>query len=218
MKRPIFLLFSVIGALSAIACGGKTTALEPASDAITDVSIEASGDAPGDDVRPPIDFARCSGVGSCILAAPGCCGAGCGRPKLSDFEAIEKGQADAFRSATCHEPAPPCPGCASRPDPNLQAACLAGRCAAIDIRVDAMSSCSSDADCTLRYAMCCQPCAATADYLLVAINPAKDADFRDAVCVGGLTPCPHCVATYPASEKATCDPTTHHCLVTPPIP
>ena len=77
--------------------------------------------------------------------------------------------------------------CAVMSNPNLGALCRAGHCTAVDVRTDATSACSVDADCMLRYGLsCCEPCVGRDDEL-VAIR--KDAVASLTFCApneGGL--------------------------------
>jgi hypothetical protein len=208
-----------------LACGGKTddggsgTYGDASSDVSADVSIDTTPipdvakDAPSD--GSPGDLAACTGGGQCELASPGCCGAPCGVPKLSDYVGIHKGNESAYKSLTCADPGgTPCPGCAVRPDPNLTAFCIGTRCTAIDVRTDPVSACKTDADCRLRYAPCCE-CGASDPHELIALAVSQASAYMNQVCDPSET-CAKCATAYPASEKAICDAATGHCMVSPP--
>lgn len=84
----------------------------------------------------------CTRNGDCVLTPASCCV--CGDPELGDYVAINGAHHNA---CVCQGPA--C-GCAVRPNPYLRATCKSGTCAGFDVQqLDALSACSSDADCTL---------------------------------------------------------------------
>lgn len=198
-----------VSALLLVACGGKTAGDVPSDASTSDTA--ATADAPRPDTA--IDFASCSQPGTCALATNGCCGT-CGTPKLADFTPINTARAAEFRAFTCTDPTPPCPGCATMEDPNLQAFCRGGRCTGVDIRTDALSMCTTDDDCALRYEACCE-CGASGDHTIIAIRRDKLGAYSTERCPP-MTGCPECAPTYPAEMRAACDPATKHCYVQTP--
>jgi hypothetical protein len=204
-RRPSHFAFAFVafGSLLAIgACGSRT--LDQGS---------TTGDASTDGAVDAADFSKCDGTTQCILATPGCCAA-CGPVTLASFVAIDATQAGAFRSATCTAPMP-CPNCASIPDPNFVAACRSGSCTAIDLRTDAISACTTDADCRLRWGGDCCECGAPL-YDLISIASANEAQLDAILCAPATTCTRHCAPSpYPTDKKPVCNPTTLHCEVSP---
>jgi hypothetical protein len=89
--------------------------------------------------------------------------------------------------------------------------CIEGHCQAIDIRQDKLTSCSTEAQCRLRWGTtCCEPCGTPAPAMLVAVN--SQVSYDQTVCGTG-TGCPDCVtAPYPTAARALCGP-DNHCTV-----
>jgi hypothetical protein len=199
---------ALVLAFSLVACGGKTTD-DATTDAAAPTDTATSADTRADS---GVDFAACSQPGTCMLATNGCCGV-CGTPKLSDLSPINTARAADFQKFPCSDPSPTCPGCATMNDPNLQAFCRGGRCTGVDLRADALSSCATDDDCTLRYEACCE-CGASGDSNIVAIRRDKLGAYSSERCPPS-TGCPECAPAYPSTLRAVCDPTTKHCAVRP---
>ena len=195
------------------ACGG-VSAPSTDGDGGDGGGYDSGGLDAGRDALDITTLESCEGPGTCVLGAPGCCGAGCGTPPLATFVPIHWDKQQALRDGTC-DPAQAgmCPGCASMPEPNYQAFCRSTKCEGVDVRTDAISSCTADTDCTLRYASCCEPCGAP-EFGLVALRPDARADFRAQVCLPNAGACSKCLVGYPATKKATCNTTTGHCVVT----
>jgi hypothetical protein len=187
-----------------LACGSRTLESSPDDASTADGASDGSSDA------TPESFLACTGSGGeCTLVYPSCCQK-CGTSVLSDFVAVNQSQSSAYHDYVC--PAPiPCPGCATMIDPNLVAFCRASSCAAVDVRTDEVSRCTTDADCTLRYASCCEPCGGS-DFGLIALSTSGVAEYRQQVCAPS-TACPKCLTTYPSTSHAVCDTTTGHCMV-----
>jgi len=110
----------------------------------------------------------------------------------------------------------------TRPDGAVFAYCATafggastGTCAVMNVVTDdAISGCTGDDECTLRWPGCCEcdPTAQSTDVLAMR----KDAvsNYTAAICGPVATPCPACAVAYPTGARAACDPTTHHCTVT----
>jgi hypothetical protein len=210
MLGRLFLIASFVSA--GIACGGVTFQPGNGSDGGSTGDDSGSG---GKDIDAAVaSLQKCEGPGTCILSATGCCGLTCGYSSVSQLVAIEWQKGDALRNATCDADGPvPCPGCAQAMDPNWQAFCRANECVGIDVRTDAISACTTDADCTLRYATCCQSCTATSGGPVVAVASTATLELQAQLCLPNSAPCPHCMPQYPTNVKAVCDPSTHHCAV-----
>ncbi len=160
--------------------------------------------------RPPIaqEFSLCDGPGQCTALTSGCC-APCGKPTLGHVQGVNIDRQPDFRAATCGDPDPGCPACATQLEPNLQAFCSANRCSALDIRAHAYSECASDTDCTLRYADCCGSCVPDVAKL-IALSQAHLLDYGAAVCKPDQC-LPACVQVMPERVRAVC--ATGHCAV-----
>ena len=164
----------------------------------------AAGSAPS--------WSWCQGPGWCEKQYNGCCYP-CGEEKIEDFTAVntDPAQVAAFRAAQCADPAPPCPGCMSKLNPNLAAVCRAQKCGMVDVRTDEMSACTSDADCMLRYSDCCEPCGAGTPDMLIALNAGQLGSYLGQVCGPMDGGCPPCVPSYPPDYVAFC--ASGHCRV-----
>jgi len=152
--------------------------------------------------------AQCDGPGQCMLASATCCGV-CGMPTLDDMVAINQSELDAYTAELCASN-PPCPGCASQPNPNLMAYCDSGQCVAADITNGALTECQDNTDCRLRWGLECCECGAQ-NGGLTAIAVAAESKLMQLVC-DPAADCPACVPSYPADAAALCD--AGHCIVT----
>jgi hypothetical protein len=191
------------------ACGGSTAQDLGSGDggAPRDGSAgDASADAPSLD-----DLEKCEAAGTCILGEAGCCGVGCGTPTLASFTPIHWDAQPTLRARTCSAPQP-CPNCATQLEPNFEAFCRSSKCTAIDVRTDAISACTADMDCALRYSTCCEPCGAP-DFGLLAMRADALSEYRSQVCLPNAGGCPKCAVTYPPGAHAVCDGATNHCAV-----
>jgi hypothetical protein len=158
---------------------------------------------------PPEWFA-CADTSECTIAEAQCCQF-CGPEKASDAIAFNSKYGESVATALCHGTPMPCPAvdCLLRPAYVLPF-CIEGRCQAIDIREDKLTSCSTEAECTLRWGtQCCEAC--TQDIgLLVAVN--AQVDYMSTVC-GNQAACPRCaIAEYPSNARALCG-SDNHCKV-----
>jgi Fe-S cluster biogenesis protein NfuA len=204
-------LLALVMSLTLVACGGKTE-LGP-DDASVDALADSSGDAIGDakpDVADAADFTSCGKAGDCLLAITGCC-AECGTAPLTSYAAIRRDASNAYRDAVCPVPTP-CPKCMTNVDPAFTAVCRGARCQAVDLRTDAMSACTKDSDCTLRFPGCCESCGGDASTLL-AVSKAGTGEYQQQICETPAPACPPCIPVYPDKAFAACDPTTKHCVV-----
>lgn len=193
-----------------VGCGGKTTEGPPVTVTDTSVSGDSVADTfPSGDTTP--DFVSCSEPGTCVLASTTCCGV-CGAPKITDVNAVNEKHVAAYNAAICPVPEP-CPDCPSAIEPNLQAFCRGGRCSAVDVRADDLSSCATDGDCMLRYEACCE-CGASGDFNIIALARSKASAYTTERCKA-MTACPECAPAYPATLRAVCDTATKHCAVRP---
>lgn len=187
MRRAI--LSSGAAIAIAVACGGTTV----------------GGDGGANDGGPSPDVTACKAAGECVIVPHSCCGQ-CGAATKSDMEAINATKLSAYRQSCAGTP---CPACFMQQDPNLQAVCVAGACKPLVVNADAMSACTTSADCQLRFAECCE-CGATGG--LIALAKGKLAAYHDAICAPDAT-CGKCLPLYPADAVAVCNTSTGHCEV-----
>ncbi|MFO0570532.1 MAG: hypothetical protein U0263_33140 [Polyangiaceae bacterium] len=147
---------------------------------------------------------KCSEPTDCALVTQDCCL--CGMPELTDFQAVNQAY-----TAQCSCQGPVC-DCATMPNPNLGATCKAGSCEGFDVRkVDALSMCSIDDDCTLRMGLtCCESCGSSESELIAVAKKSGDA-LHQAVCPSSPVGCPACMPQYPANKIAKC--VANHCQV-----
>ncbi|MFT3775746.1 MAG: hypothetical protein QM820_61145 [Minicystis sp.] len=184
--------FLLLAGLAAVACGGNVT-------------VSNTGGAGGSGVEP-IGFADCSGPGQCVLVTNGCCDT-CGEPTLGVLVPINGALATQFHTAVCPSQ-PPCPKCATQNNPNLFAYCEEGHCRGNDVRVDPVSDCTADDDCTLRDGLaCCESCFGDTSQLVAV---AKSANLSALLCAPGQA-CDECAPQYPDIASAIC--VSGHCEV-----
>ena len=193
---PLVLLF-------AGACGTRTLDETP-----NDAQVDAQSDADA-----PPDFLSCVGPGACMLLPKSCCGS-CGAATPTDMIGVASSRASAYRAFVCGDSA--CPACFMEQDPFLQSFCRDGACAPIDLHSDAMTSCTADADCALRYPSCCEPCGGPTSGLL-SLNKDRIVDYRAEICAPD-TVCPKCAVIYPTDRRAACDATGHCSVVATSAP
>jgi hypothetical protein len=218
MRRPLLrfasalALLVLLAPLALVACGTRT--IDPAGDVLDGATVDAKADSAGD--TPSTSYTSCGSFTgsetSCTLTTPGCCG-GCGTPALGDYVAVASNKLSEYRTSVCPDPgAVACPGCAVQENPNFQAICRTGGCVAVDVSKDQLSACTTNADCQLRYAACCEPCDAPATGL-IAIARSQSAAYAQAVC-DPAADCMGCAGpvAYPSGKRAVCN-ATKHCSV-----
>lgn len=196
----------------AAACGGQTSSGETQSDGgAGEASAGAGGGAGsggsagagagGAGGGAGVEFSSCTGDGQCVLRAPGCCGDPCGAAPLSAFAAINVNETQAFFDATCDQSggAIGCPACMSQRDPHFTARCASGQCQAVDVAP--LSTCATDADCSLRYGASCCPTGCDPSQL-IAVSQQVEAEIGEWSCGPNPVPCAACPA--PANVGAVC--------------
>jgi hypothetical protein len=224
MNRALLLGLTVLGLAVVCSCGGKTEVAPGSSQgggAGAAGSVGGSGGNAGSGGQAGHagvggsgggtggatgSWSYCAGPGWCLEQYNGCCPP-CGLEKISDLSGVNRdpAQIDAFRASQCSDPGPDCPNCMTETDPNLMSFCVSAQCQMIDVRTDAISSCTSDGDCVMRYADCCESCGAPNGSLLIAINAMKAGEYSAQVCdPNGGGGCPPCVPTYPPDWSAFC--------------
>jgi len=177
----------------ALACGcGKSASDDDAPDAGTASSWSA-----------------CAVNSECVLAPSSCCSP-CGKPGLSDVDAINQARSAEHGEDVCPSPTS-CPACATELNPDLHATCDGSRCRALDIRAQDASACTADDDCRVRATGCCECGGVTDAYALIAINTSEETLYSDLVCDPGRA-CPACAPVYPAGVTAVCA-ADGHCAV-----
>ena len=201
MRFPAFFLV-----LSLVACGGSVTS------ETTDASTSDSG-ASDTRVDSPTNVGfptTCSMPGMCALVPRSCCGA-CGQPTKTDQIAIPRDKYGDYRTLACSGDGGPvsCPDCAAAPDPELQAFCRSGSCEPVFVPSDAISACTTDADCVLVSGVCCGLC--DSERVLVAITKGKEGEFVNQICDPRVD-CAPCPTPTPIKSKTHCDMATKHCV------
>jgi hypothetical protein len=157
------------------------------------------------------EWLACSDTSECVLREASCC-PDCGLQDASRTLAFHRDYGDYVTRTVCGPIPPPCPPISCEPAPvYIIPLCIEGRCQAIDIRQDKLTSCSTDTQCRLRWGTtCCEPCGTPPVQLLVAVN--SQVSYDQTVCGMG-TGCPECVtAPYPTAAKALCG-ADNHCTV-----
>jgi hypothetical protein len=159
-----------------------------------------------------VDFGACTPMDSCVLEPLGACGPGCEPVPISSYIAINSSQEEAYNMS---RPIPPCAaGICLAPPPgvatsqNYYAACEMGHCEPVDVRLSALSACSSDSDCYLRAGTTCCGCG---NNNLIAVS--KKANVEQALCGPAHACAADCVAApLPPNVSAYCS-VGGHCLV-----
>jgi len=206
--------------LMASSCGGNTTAQGPGgaggggsggSGAVGGAG--ALGGTGGSSGGLPEKYFACADTSECVVRMATCCEL-CGPGSASEAIAHNRQYADPVSAELCKNQTDPCPvaDCVIRPSYVLPF-CIEGRCQAIDIREDLMTSCGTDEQCRLRWdARCCEACGGISE-LLIAVN--SQVNYEATVC-GRERVCPKCaISEYPPDAKAVCN-ASHHCEVARP--
>jgi hypothetical protein len=150
-------------------------------------------------------YNACSTGDACALVPNNCCGY-CSAQTLDMFAAVNARYLADYQATFCG-PSVACPPCALYSEPNFTAVCRGGRCIAVDVSNDSLSSCSVNSDCTLRWgAECCERCSGE------GLTAVRASGFDSEVC-GGFFGCPDCaIPSYPTNARAVCG-TDGHCAV-----
>jgi hypothetical protein len=203
-ERTVFHALALAAGVILGGCSGQVRE-EPSADAgMRDASFDGGAPDASD------EFRVCAVQDECALVPAECCG-GCGLQTLDVMTSVRWDRIDAYGSAVCGPGLIPCPACASAPSPHLTTACRAGRCTAIDVRVDPVNTCATDADCTLRYGTaCCELCSGSVEQLTAIPKASIDGVVR---CSPNEGACPACEPVYPRGVRAACNPQTRRCEV-----
>ena len=148
------------------------------------------------------DRTACDFPSDCVVTANTCCGE-CGEPTLAGSTAVNQASLSDYRDLLCADN-PVCPRCAVMPNPELVATCEANECRAVDIGMEAMTQCSSDAECVIRTTDCCECGGATDPGSLIAIRADAEGAYTSLICDPGFG-CPECLPVYPDDAVATCN-------------
>lgn len=198
--RHAFFAFVVMGG-----CGGATVAVTD------DGGVEAAADVRTDGPWS-IDgrWILCDKPGECDIRPKSCCGT-CGAPTPDDMIGVNWQKGDAYTQRVCGGTA--CAECFKEPDPNLAPVCrlmmVKVTCSAVDVRSDPMSECKTSQDCVLRYAGCCEPCAANDPSKLLALSVKGRAEYAANQCHPDAGACPKCAVVYPPGYEAVCNKMRH---------
>ncbi len=201
------------GSVSPSASPPSATAPPPSSGSVPSATPSASvSPIACDDELPagsPAQWKSCVAPSTCVLAHRTCC-APCTMPQACGVVAIGVPFATALSEKLCGTATPKCPKCEGGENPNLHAACRAGRCTTVDLAVDASTACTTDDECVARAPDCCGACGPGGAFIALR----KDAVATYAAEVCGKTKCAQCKSP-PAPPKAVCDPKSKHCVVAP---
>jgi hypothetical protein len=165
------------------------------------------------------DMFACTGPGQCTLMANRCC-APCEPAALSQYVGVNNKSVAAYKAsldcgmiacAPCLAPSEP----SQINTPQFAAICQANKCTAVDVRTTALSRCTTNAECHLRWGTgCCEGCSGVTGGLVAISAPAE---LRAVMCSEITVACLPCVPTYPANVTARCMPATsgiiQHCGV-----
>jgi hypothetical protein len=201
----------LLAACVVASCEGQVRSENPVDAATKDASHDAADGGDGGGVSVDASsLGSCAQPGECVLVTRTCCGV-CGAPAVTDMDAVRWDETETHHNELCGTGPVNCPRCAIMTNPHLGAICRASHCAAVDVRTDATSSCTTDADCMLRFGLsCCEMCAGT-DAELTAIR--QDALHDLTTCAPNQGACPPCVPTYPTRAHARCNAQTRQCEV-----
>jgi hypothetical protein len=155
------------------------------------------------------NWETCAMPGDCTLFATGCCGGYCSETPISGWIPVNIASIGVVQSQYCSEPVA-CPDCMTFPHENYIGVCRAQKCVAVDIRGDAITACSLDEDCTLRFGSdCCESCDGDPMELIAVRN---DGQLQKEVCSALSGACPPCMPPeYPVEAAAQC--VGGHCQV-----
>mgnify|MGYP006280217217 CR=1 FL=1 len=170
------------------------------SDATSDGGSDGSDGGDAGDAAAG-SWSSCSKSSECMLRKNNCCG-WCGKPMLSDLDAVNRNRTSQHDKAVCPQPKP-CPLCVSAPiPPGFKARCKKSMCQKVDL--SSYNSCTLDTDCRVRTLDCCEDCRSdTNKGALVAINVNQASKVKKALCPPNPT-CARCPISYPSSVKAVC--------------
>lgn len=186
-------------------CPSATTLESDAGAGIDAAGSDAAGS--GTDAGPPSSWSSCSMTSECGLASAGCC-ASCGSPTLDQLDAINVSQRDAHFTDVCPVPTP-CPACPSGNNPNLVATCESAHCIGHDVSMMALSACTADTDCIIRYANCCS-CSGDPSQV-ISVRADAESAVEQLLCDGGTCPL-DCAQRGDPNFAGVCDATTGHCF------
>lgn len=165
----------------------------------------------GVDAGATPDWAACDEHFECRLSARGCCGV-CAGASLDEFDGVNRARLEEHRDDLCPPPLPACAPCEESyvPEPNYLALCLEGACTPVDLRESGLSLCTSDEECVVRRADCCQ-----CGDALVALPGTSRSDY-DAIVCDPAADCPDCGRMPPVGVQGSC--VAGHCVVEPLLP
>lgn len=160
------------------------------------------------DVSPSDTEDECLQNTDCVMVVRGCC-AGCLPPTREQVLAVPKSEREAAQREQCPDPVSCGPCYVTDPEPLaplLVAACVAKRCELVDLREEAISSCTSDSDCVAVGRGCCPPSSADpVEY----VGLQKDASTDLLACF----PIPPCIPPLPHELPIAYCAADGHCAV-----
>jgi hypothetical protein len=132
-------------------------------------------------------------------------------PSLDQLDAINVSQSDVHFMDVCPAPTP-CPTCPSGNNPNLVATCESAHCTGHDVSMMALSACTADSDCVIRYANCCS-CSGDPSQV-ISVRADAESAVEQLFCDGGACPL-DCAPRMDPNFAARCNATTGHCVASP---
>ena len=144
---PVLYLLSACVVAS---CEAQVRNESPVDAATNDASQNAADGGNGGVSVDASSLGSCAQPGECVLVTRTCCGV-CGAPAVTDMDSVRWDETEPRHNELCGTGPVNCPRCAIMANPHLGAICRASHCAAVDVRTDATSSCTTDADCMLRF-------------------------------------------------------------------
>jgi hypothetical protein len=153
-------------------------------------------------------FASCSLSTECVVRSESCCG-DCGAASRTDMIAIARGSVGPYSLSICRDSG--CPACYRPQDPTLLARCENASCTVVDLLALPLTECSSDLDCRLRTASCCECGGNVSMDALIAVRKDAEPALQRLICDPNVG-CDACLPQYPEHARAACF--TGRCTVT----
>jgi hypothetical protein len=147
---------------------------------------------------------QCRRSTDCTLDFADCCGY-CGITPVEALVAIRADAREGYRAYAC-EPGEACPDCYAEVAPDALALCVGFECRAVDM--EAVTRCTSNDDCRIRFRDCCECDGLPTEANVVAVSDL--AGYERLACAEGYS-CATCDSEYPPDVRAVCR--DGHCAV-----
>jgi hypothetical protein len=146
---------------------------------------------------PAAEDVKCEQHSDCLLVGKNCCACGF---SVEEYWALERGAAELYQEQ-CGDYICDCE--LRIGNPFIRAACLDGRCQAVDVsELPLVAGCSASSDCQVRSQSCCECEQDPSTTRLVAVSDPEA--YRDLICLGTEN-CGICQPVYPEQVVAFCD-------------